>query len=66
VASIHILRKLRPQKKFVEDYPDPYHLKISVDQSDSVALLKKWAGKDGWTSLEDSVSESITTPYLAD
>ena len=61
-----ILRKLRPQKEFIEDYPDPQHLKISVDQSDSVALLKKWFGKDGWTSLEDSVSENINTPYLAE
>ncbi|KAH6654837.1 putative aldehyde reductase 2 [Truncatella angustata] len=61
-----VLRKLRPQKNFIEDYPDPQHLKISVDQSDSIALLKKWSDKDGWTSLEDSVFENITTPYLDD
>lgn len=59
-----ILRKLRPQKKFVDDYPDPYHIKVSLDQSDAIALLKKWTGKDGWTSLEDSILESITNPYF--
>ena len=63
-----ILRNLRPQKKFVEDYPDPaHHLKISLDQTDSVALLKKWSdklGKNGWTSLEDNIFENTMNPYL--
>lgn len=64
-----VLRKLRPLNKFVDDYPDPYHIKVSVDQSESVALLQKWSdepGKKGWTSLEDSISENITNPYLED
>jgi hypothetical protein len=64
-----VLRKLRPSKKFVDDYPDPHHLKVSVDQSQAVALLKKWSdtpGKNGWTSLEDSVSDSIINPYIED
>lgn len=59
-----ILRTLRPQKKFVDDYPDPYHIQVSLDQSDAIALLKKWAGKDGWTSLKDSIRESIANPYF--
>lgn len=66
---LSILRKIRPQRKFVDDYPDPYHLQVSLDQTDSVALLKKWSdkpGKNGWTSLEDSIYENITTPYLED
>ena len=61
-----ILRELRPQKKFIDDYPEPCHLKVSVDQSESLALLRKWSGKDGWTSLEESISENITNPYLSD
>ena len=61
-----ILRKLRPQKNFIDDYPNPYHLKVSVDQSESLSLLRKWSGKDGWTSLEDSISDNITNPYLSD
>ncbi|KAF4957607.1 hypothetical protein FSARC_11246 [Fusarium sarcochroum] len=59
-----ILRKLRPEKEFMADYPDPYYLTISTDQSESVALLKKWAGQDGWKSLEDSISEGIESPYF--
>ncbi|KAL2849806.1 NAD(P)-binding protein [Aspergillus pseudodeflectus] len=62
-----ILRKLRPQKKFVDDYPDPHHLRVSIDQTESVALLNKWRhrpGKGGWTSLEDSIFENIMNPYL--
>lgn len=61
-----ILRELRPQKKFVDDYPNPSHLKVDVDQSDCLALLKKWGGKDGWRSLKDSISENINNPYLVD
>ena len=60
-----ILRQLRPQKNFIDDYPKPYHLKVSVDQSESLVLLRKWSDKDGWTSLEDSISENITNPYLS-
>ncbi|KAK0716091.1 putative aldehyde reductase 2 [Lasiosphaeris hirsuta] len=48
---LSILRRLRPQKEFVDDYSDPHHLKVSVDQTESVALLKKWSdkpGKNGW------------------
>lgn len=62
-----ILRRLRPEKKFVDDYPNPYHLKVVLDQTGSVALLKKWSNipdRKGWTSLEDSIFENITNPYL--
>ena len=61
-----ILRKLRPQKQFIDDYPNTYYLKLSVDQSESLALLKKWAAKDGWTPLRDGVSENVNNPYLSD
>lgn len=61
-----ILRKLCPQKEFIDDYPKTYHLNVSVDQSESLALLRKWFGKDGWTSLEDSISENINNPYLSE
>ncbi|KAK5654695.1 hypothetical protein OQA88_7019 [Cercophora sp. LCS_1] len=64
-----ILRKLRPEKQFVDDYPNPRHLQVSVDQTESVALLKKWSenpDKNGWTSLEESIFENITNPYLED
>ncbi|KAK7430763.1 hypothetical protein QQZ08_002807 [Neonectria magnoliae] len=59
-----VLRKLRPQKEFIADYPNPYYLTMSTDQSDSVTLLKKWADQDGWKSLKDSISNSIESPYF--
>ncbi|KAK3313647.1 putative aldehyde reductase 2 [Apodospora peruviana] len=62
-----ILRKLCPHKKFVDDYPDPQYLKVSLDQTEVIELLKKWSDKpnrNGWTSLEDSIFENITNPYL--
>jgi hypothetical protein len=64
-----ILRKLRPQKDFVGDYPELHHIRVSVDQTESFALMKKWSndsGKNGWTALEDSIVENITNPYLED
>lgn len=64
-----VLRRLRPKRKFVDDYPGPRHLKITLDQTESVALLQKWSGKsdkNGWTSLDDSIFENITNPYLED
>ncbi|KAM0552662.1 hypothetical protein ACHAPJ_007759 [Fusarium lateritium] len=59
-----IFRKLRPDKEFVEDFPNPQHLRISVDQSDALGLLKKWSGKEGWASLEESVFDNINNSYL--
>ncbi|KAH7137619.1 hypothetical protein EDB81DRAFT_900988, partial [Dactylonectria macrodidyma] len=59
-----ILRKLRPQKEFIADYPDRFLLTISTDFSDSIALLKKWAGQDGWRSLEGSIAEGIDSSYF--
>lgn len=64
---LSVLRKLRPGKKFVDDYPDLYHIQVSLDQTESEALLNKWsenAGKRGWTSLEDSIFENITNSFL--
>ena len=59
-----VLRKFRPQKEFIPDYSNPYYLTMSTDQSDSIALLKKWAAQDGWKPLNQSISESISSPYF--
>ncbi|KAI3579953.1 hypothetical protein IWW34DRAFT_819170 [Fusarium oxysporum f. sp. albedinis] len=57
-----ILRELRPQRKFIPDYPETFYLKLSTDQSESVALLKKWAGQDGWKPLRQIIAEAINNP----
>jgi len=58
-----ILRELRPQKKFIPDYPEAFYLKFSTDQSESVALLEKWAGQDGLKPLKQIIIEAINNPY---
>lgn len=61
-----VLRECCPQEEFIDNYPNPYHLKVSVDQSEALALLGKWAGKDEWTALEESIAANVTNPYLGD
>ncbi|PNP58456.1 hypothetical protein FNYG_15119 [Fusarium nygamai] len=58
-----ILRELRPQRKFIDDYPETFYLKPSTDQSESVALLKKWAGQEDWKPLRQIITEAINNPY---
>jgi nucleoside-diphosphate-sugar epimerase len=59
-----ILRKLRPGKEFLPDFPDHDYVEVTTDQSESIALLKKWANQDGWTSLEDTIADTISDPYF--
>ena len=59
-----ILRQLRPQKKFLEDWPETQYLTQSTDESESIALLKKWANQDGWKPLQTTVAETIENPYF--
>ncbi|KAF5631174.1 aldehyde reductase 2 [Fusarium tjaetaba] len=58
-----ILRELRPQRKFIDDYPETFYLKVSTDQSEPVALLKKWAGQEDWKPLRQIITEAINNPY---
>ncbi|KAF5017801.1 hypothetical protein F66182_10241 [Fusarium sp. NRRL 66182] len=58
-----ILRELRPQRRFLADYPETFHIKTSTDQSESVAILNKWGGQNGWKSLMQTISEGIDNPY---
>ncbi|KAM0354829.1 hypothetical protein ACHAPU_000656 [Fusarium lateritium] len=59
-----VLRRLRPQKDFVADYPNPEYLPMHTDQSESLKLLRKWGNADGWKSLETSISESVENKYF--
>ena len=59
-----VLREIRPQRDFIADYPDPYYVTISTDQSPSLALLEKWASQKGWRLLKSSIIESIESPYF--
>lgn len=54
-----ILRRLCPQRKFMDDFTNQTKLSITADYRKQLALLKKWGGQDGWTSLEQSVADEM-------
>jgi hypothetical protein len=54
-----VLRKLYPNRQFAEDLADPPRFSITTDESEPIALLKKWANQDGWRSLELSVKDNV-------
>ncbi|KAI9168001.1 Aldehyde reductase 2 [Paramyrothecium foliicola] len=58
-----ILRKLRPKREFIPDFPTSEHLAMSTDQDDCVALLNKWAGQTSWRSLEEIIEDNISNPF---
>jgi hypothetical protein len=59
-----LLREFRPERTFVDDYPERTEIQVSVDQSDALSILEKWRGQSGWTPLRESVKASIDTPWL--
>ncbi|KAF4968100.1 hypothetical protein FSARC_4461 [Fusarium sarcochroum] len=58
------LRQIRQQKEFINEFPDSSYLTIYTDQSDALALLKKWGNQEGWASLGRSISDGVETPYF--
>lgn len=54
-----IFRKLHPEHKFIEDFPAEGRLMWSVDDSLGRRLMKKWGGQEGWTSLEQTIKETL-------
>ena len=54
-----VLRKLYPNREFAQDLADPPRLSITTDESEPVALLKKWGNQDGWRPLELSVKDNV-------
>ncbi|WZH50047.1 Epimerase domain-containing protein [Fusarium acuminatum] len=58
------IRRLRPQREFIEDWPKPQYLTMYTDQFESVELLRKWGGQNGWKALETSITESVENEYF--
>ena len=55
-----ILRRLRPNREFIPDLPPSPYGDLSTDPSQSLTLLKKWGGQDGWKPLEETVADNIS------
>lgn len=56
-AILACLRKIYPEKKFMDDIENERRDLSKLDHSREVALLKKF-GRPGFTSLEDSIREN--------
>ncbi|RDL33753.1 NAD(P)-binding Rossmann-fold containing protein [Venustampulla echinocandica] len=56
---LRIFRKLRPDHKFIDDYQDDSVRDRSTVSNERAVKLLKYMGKDGWTSLEESIKVTI-------
>lgn len=57
-----IMRKVLPERKFIDDMPNLSKLSISTDLTQVIDLMKKWGGeehRDGFVSLEQTVEENL-------
>lgn len=54
-----VMRKLRPEHKFIDDIPDLGKMLGTVDDRIGLKLMKKWAGQDDWTPLEQGIRENL-------
>jgi hypothetical protein len=61
---LRVLRQLRPDRKFLNDWPATRYLDITTDQSKPLHLLKTWSDQDDWTPLSTSIAETVESPYF--
>ncbi|KAF7561190.1 hypothetical protein G7046_g2948 [Stylonectria norvegica] len=54
-----VLRKLYPSKEFADDIPDAERSNMTVANGRGLQLLKDVFGREGWTSLEETVTENV-------
>jgi hypothetical protein len=54
-----VLRKLHPSKKFADDIPNAERSKMKVPTERGAELLKDVFGREGWTSLEETVAKNV-------
>jgi len=54
-----IMRRLYPEHKFIDDIPGQSLPSLTTDFTLQLRLLKKWAGQDGWRTLEQTVVDDL-------
>lgn len=54
-----IMRRLYPQRHFIDDLPGQQRLSISTDLTLSLHLLKKWGNQAGWRTLEQTIKDNV-------
>ncbi|ETN42403.1 uncharacterized protein HMPREF1541_01557 [Cyphellophora europaea CBS 101466] len=53
------IRKVRPEKKVIDDFPNLGSDESTVDNERTEELMRKWFGQGGWTSLDESVRQNL-------
>lgn len=53
------MRRLYPDRKFIDDLPDMSKLSLTTDFTQQLALLRKWGCQDGWRTLEQTVEDNL-------
>ena len=54
-----IVRKLRPNEKFIDDLPGQQKMLSTVEDAIGKKLLKKWADQDGWLDLQIGIKDVL-------
>lgn len=54
-----IMRQKYPERQFPPDLPDMGKISATTDDTLAKGLLKKWAGREDWLSLEKGVCDVI-------
>jgi hypothetical protein len=59
---LNYLRCWYPNQNFPEDIPSQQPCLVKIgNESRVLHLLKKWAGRDNWISLEQGIHESLSS-----
>jgi nucleoside-diphosphate-sugar epimerase len=56
---LSILRRIYPERKFIEDRIGLPRFQGQVDTSLGLGLLRKWGGQNGWTTMEDAIKDTL-------
>lgn len=53
-----IMRRLYPQRHFIDDLPNMSKLSIITDLATPLALLRQWGPQTGWRTLEQTIEDN--------
>ena len=53
------MRQMYPDHEFMENLPNQVRERVTKDDSLERSLLKKWAGRDDWISLEETIRDGL-------
>ncbi|KAH8889113.1 putative NAD dependent epimerase/dehydratase [Thozetella sp. PMI_491] len=56
---LEILRGMFPDHTFIDDIPNKPLSPVTKDDTFVLSVLKKWAGRDDWISLEETVRDGL-------